>query len=118
MKNLKESKEFFAKNRANFNQIKTSVVRYIREKINPVIPSDAPGPFGGQRYLFRHPNNRNPIVLLDIFANGEVVFIERQDGNAVDGIRPSETFFHLVLSDQSDEALDVAIASAKRFLGN
>ena len=116
MKNIIEIGVILQKNNKEFQSLAGDVISKIKKHL-PTTVSEHPRPSGGRRYGFYKHRDDTRVVLIDIYANGEIMFIERNGSDFLDDYEPGENIsFFWLQADNAEEEIMKATESARKFL--
>lgn len=113
--NIEILKERFGKNRLNFINLGGELINHIHNEINLILVTDKLSPFGGQSWLYQNRlTNPTRFVIVEIYANGEVVIKFRNENNRNDNEFLGSDSHFFIYVEKADELLKNAIDAIKK----
>jgi hypothetical protein len=111
-------KSEFSKNRLKFISLADELINHIHDEINLII-SDRLNPFGGRSWLFQN-RLKNPtrFVIVEIYANGEVVIKFRNENNINDDEFSGSDSHFFIYTKEANELLKGVIDKIKKWMLN
>lgn len=116
--NIEILKNEFTKNRTSFINLADELIRYIHDKVKLIV-NDRLSPLGGRAWLLQNElKNPNRFVIIEIYANGELVFKFRNENTKEDDLFCGSDIHFFIMVENGHKLLKNAISKIKKHCNN